>query len=42
MERILGTELELSDVEDRIVENFESVFGLQPAYADRAIAGITV
>jgi lipoyl(octanoyl) transferase len=42
MERILGTELELSDVEDRIVENFESVFGLQPAYADRAIAGLTV
>jgi lipoate-protein ligase B len=42
MERILGTELELSDVEDRIVENFESVFGLRPAYAGRAVAGLTI
>src|SRR6187455_2432295 len=29
MERILATELELSHIEDRIVENFESVFGLR-------------
>jgi len=42
MERILGTELELSDVEDRIVQNFESVFGSQPAYADRAAVGLTI
>jgi len=42
MERLLGTEVELSDVEDRIVENFESVFGLRPAYADRAVAGVTI
>ena len=42
MERLLGTEVELSDVEDRIVENFESVFGLRPAYADRAVAGLTI
>jgi lipoyl(octanoyl) transferase len=42
MERILGTELELSEVEDRIVQNFESVFGLQPAFADSAVAGLTI
>jgi lipoyl(octanoyl) transferase len=42
MERILGTEIELSLVEDRIVENFESVFGLRPMYADKAVAGLTM
>jgi len=42
MERILATELELSHIEDRIVENFESVFGLRAEYADKAVAQLTV
>jgi lipoate-protein ligase B len=42
MERILGDQMDLPDVEDRIVENFESVFGFRPAYADRALAGLTI
>ena len=42
MERILAAELELSHIEDRIVENFESVFGLRAEYADKAVAQLTV
>jgi len=42
MERILGAEIEMSRVEDRIVENFESVFGFRPAYANRAVAEVTI
>jgi len=42
MERILGTEMELLHIEDRIVENFESVFGLRAEYADKAVAQLTV
>ena len=42
MERILGAEIELSHIEDRIVENFETVFGLRAVFADKAVAELTI
>lgn len=42
MERILGTEIELSRVEDCIIDNFESVFGLRPVQTDRAAAEVII
>jgi lipoyl(octanoyl) transferase len=37
MERILGREIEMAEVEDRLEENFRAVFGYQDQVADRLI-----
>ena len=42
MEKILGGELDMSRVEDRIVENFVSVFDFEPAFTGSTIAELAI
>lgn len=42
MERILGREIEMSEVEDRIVDNFVAVFDLEPAASEKLTAELAI
>jgi lipoyl(octanoyl) transferase len=42
MERILGREIEMSEVEDRIIDNFVAVFDLEPAASEKLTAELAI